>query len=153
MIDDMGGLEEIKTVFDALPKPLCFDKGVLQSIGYKEFEAYYTKIQGDKEIDEAELKDVISECKLNLVRATIKYAKYQMKWLEKHLQDHLIPKDDQHDKLSCMRVIELNSSKDYEEVALKAATVFVEETKSAYDTMPDIAHFEKQICDRIQGKK
>lgn len=85
MIDEMGGLEEIKLVFDTLPKPLSFDKGVLQSIGYKEFEAYHELLQADKEPDEHSLKQVIDDCKQKLIGSTIKYAKHQMKWLEKHL--------------------------------------------------------------------
>lgn len=45
-----------------------------------------------------------------------------------------------------MQVIELNSAKDYEELALKAATLFVEQTNNTYDEMTDVMSFEKAIC-------
>jgi len=37
MVFEDGGLQEAFKVFEALQKPLNFEKGILQAIGYKEF--------------------------------------------------------------------------------------------------------------------
>ena len=68
------GLPEILNVFTHFPEP-DFSKGILQAIGYKEFWPYV------KELNE----DSLNISKNNLVTQTVKYAKYQIKWLNKRI--------------------------------------------------------------------
>lgn len=48
MINEMGGLKEIYELFDAFnqqKRPIDFEKGILQAIGYKEFYPLYQYIK------------------------------------------------------------------------------------------------------------
>lgn len=71
-----GGLEEVQRFLSVSSDP-DFSKGVLQSIGYKEFRAY---LQGQCSLDQA--------CEA-LVQATLKYARKQEKWVRSRLAPHM----------------------------------------------------------------
>jgi hypothetical protein len=49
-----GGLHEVWHVFQQLEKhgPLNFEKGILQSIGYKEFHSFYQSIHDKASVDQ-----------------------------------------------------------------------------------------------------
>jgi len=77
--------------------PFEFQKGVLQSIGYKEFYEFYKKLKEKTGIDELlrndkniesldeSLKEVIEECKAKLINATEAYAKRQVTWIKNRI--------------------------------------------------------------------
>jgi len=99
---DMNGLKEIIRIYSYLERfgPFDFQKGILQSIGYKEFYEFYKtlKEKGNKENIEEILEDyqsiesldptlkgVIEECINKLVGATEAYAKRQVTWIKNRL--------------------------------------------------------------------
>jgi len=85
--------------------PFNFTKGVLQSIGYKEFHEFYLqlKIEGADYLENnlslieylvekesmdnlaSETRKVFAECKVRLVQSTQKYAKRQLTWMSNRL--------------------------------------------------------------------
>ena len=75
-MQSLGGLEEVQRFLNLSSSP-DFSKGVLQSIGYKEFQAY---LQGQCSLDQA------TEA---LVQATLKYARKQEKWVRTRLAPHM----------------------------------------------------------------
>jgi tRNA dimethylallyltransferase len=70
-----GGLEEIKEILAETHSD--YTKGVLQSIGYKEFEPYIA--------DPSKLQDCIN----NLVTATLQYSKRQIRWINNRMVPYL----------------------------------------------------------------
>ena len=72
----LGGLEEVQRFLQMSSSP-NFSKGVLQSIGYKEFREY---LEGKCSLDQA------TEA---LVQATLKYARKQEKWIHSRLTPHM----------------------------------------------------------------
>ena len=87
MIDQEDGLTEIFHIFDSftnngtdLDRHLDFSKGILQSIGYKEFYDYY--IGQRKQTEDA---PTLASAKERLCSKTLQYAQYQMKWLRKRI--------------------------------------------------------------------
>jgi tRNA dimethylallyltransferase len=79
MIDQENGLVEIFHVFDTFHSsnytPLDFSKGILQSIGYKEFYDYYQAQKSDCS------SVTLSSAKERLCSKTVSYAQRQKKWL------------------------------------------------------------------------
>lgn len=70
-----GGLSEIEEVLNSCQ---CEDsKGVLQSIGYKEFEPFFLK------------KNTLQECIDRLVISTMQYSKKQIRWIKNRISGHL----------------------------------------------------------------
>jgi len=95
---DMNGLKEIAKIFQYLENfgPFEFQKGILQSIGYKEFYEFYKKLKekGGEDILrdhekieslDVSLKEVIEECKIKLINATESYAKRQVTWIKNRI--------------------------------------------------------------------
>lgn len=91
MIYEEKGLAECFDVFTKLGTQgkLDFEKGILQAIGYKEFHKLYdaleNKNQTAEEIKDGEKAALLEECITNLGTVTVKYAKYQVKWLRKRI--------------------------------------------------------------------
>ena len=83
MIDQENGLVEIFHVFDTFhgssDTPLDFSKGILQSIGYKEFYDYY---QAQKTQNS---HITLASAKERLCSKTVQYAQKQKKWLQKRI--------------------------------------------------------------------
>ena len=82
MIDQENGLDEVFHVFNQFTSgdinvQLDFTKGILQSIGYKEFYEYWKALKEEKE------EPTLEMAKEKLVNSTVQYAKYQAKWLRK----------------------------------------------------------------------
>jgi tRNA A37 N6-isopentenylltransferase MiaA len=81
-----GGLEEALTLFDGLSEH-NFEKGILQSIGYKEFYEIYQLGEPGRALDFAvrgvpfENSEVVEEGIRQLQAKTMQYAAYQLKWL------------------------------------------------------------------------
>lgn len=73
---EKGGLDEIERILSLEPER-GFTKGVLQSIGYKEFEPYFKG------------KGSLPDCTEALIKATLKYTKKQLKWIRTRLAPHL----------------------------------------------------------------
>ncbi|CDW87769.1 trna mitochondrial [Stylonychia lemnae] len=139
MIDQMGGLNEIFSLFDQFHKimtDLNFEKGILQAIGYKEFYPFYKYLKTLKEskeiselikeisnLDEIDLKELESN-KSQLALRTIQYTVYQIKWLNKRIMNdfgcHL-----EEDRNMILK-IQLDDPKDYEEIALESALKFID---------------------------
>ena len=71
-----GGLAEVEKFLQMSSHP-NFSKGVLQSIGYKEFHSY---LLGQCSLEEA---------KEALIQSTLKYARKQEKWINSRLVPHL----------------------------------------------------------------
>ena len=78
MIDKEDGLEEIRHVFDKFTSQdgssvgmngLDFTKGILQSIGYKEFANYYHELQTGTATEES-----LEKAKEKLCLKTLNYA-------------------------------------------------------------------------------
>jgi len=69
-----GGLQEIYSVLREAQHN-DFTRGVLQSIGYKEFEPLLS--QGE---------EVLPQCIENLVTATMQYSKKQVRWIKNRMQ-------------------------------------------------------------------
>ena len=97
-----NGLEEAMDVFDKIPGEKDFTKGILQAIGYKEFYKYY--LQRDDQ--------TLKECKESLCVATLRYAKYQNKWLNKRIKANFRDQDPH-----ILLEICLNNKDQYEEIA------------------------------------
>lgn len=110
----MDGLKEIKIVFDKLTQnqvndvngpQLDFSKGILQSIGYKEFYPFYEKFsesdstafENPKSIKNKEQKALLDNCIESLDKATVKYAKYQQRWLSQRIMPHFVKKDEENE--------------------------------------------------------
>ena len=134
MIDRENGLEEIFHVFDAFTSggdpniELDFSKGILQSIGYKEFHGYY---RAQKQGVEEPTLEAAKEC---LCSRTVQYASYQMKWLSKRIVP--IFKPDLDGKLNLLHQIILNDPSQYEEIALSQGQNFVTEMLNFYQSNP-----------------
>jgi tRNA A37 N6-isopentenylltransferase MiaA len=126
MIDDQGGLEEIRQVFEfyhSLHETLDFEKGILQAIGYKEFYPVYQLLREEKTPSEEDL----IQAKLRLKQKTIDYTKYQIKWLQKRVGS-VFPTG------QYLLVIELDDPKLYEEVALnKGLELYIEHVQSSME--------------------
>lgn len=102
---DIKGVQEIIEVYENLDSkgPLDFQRGVLQSIGYKEFYDFYKKTKGiahkqglnnvsailqnvnNVENLDQELKEVLEECIKKLITATEHYAKRQITWIKNRI--------------------------------------------------------------------
>lgn len=114
MIIEQGGLAEIFWIFSQFnSNNISFTTGVLQAIGYKEFYllhdtaikdgnmkiiideviSYYTDDmlhQHSMKIynyisSSVELSAIYNQCKEELIKNTIKFAKYQIKWIKKKI--------------------------------------------------------------------
>ena len=70
-----GGLSEIEEILRETHSD--YTKGVLQSIGYKEFEPYISQSQS------------LETCVNNLVTKTLQYSKKQIRWIKNRMQPHL----------------------------------------------------------------
>lgn len=87
-----GGLREAFQLFDAF-ETHNFQKGILQSIGYKEFYDCYTSpnkqkllLYAEEKID-CEEKGVVDRCIAKLQSKTFQYASYQLKWLNSRFKN------------------------------------------------------------------
>ena len=132
MIDLEEGLSEIFHVFDAftdngtdLERILDFSKGILQSIGYKEFYDYY--VDQHKQTQDG---TTLVSAKERLCSKTLSYAQYQMKWLRKRILP--IFKAEREDKQNLMHQIVLNDPREYEAVAVGQGTAFVKQMIQYY---------------------
>lgn len=87
-----GGLREAFELFDSLPTH-NFEKGILQSIGYKEFYDCFKHPNRQQLLLFAEQgvpcegQDVLSQCIQKLQTKTFQYASYQLKWLASRFQN------------------------------------------------------------------
>jgi tRNA dimethylallyltransferase len=95
-----GGLAEVERILSLSPER-DFTRGVLQSIGYKELQPYFTG------------SAPLAECAEALINATLKYAKKQLKWIRNRLALHL-------------QLVSLDTSAPWGEVARAAIEAVVE---------------------------
>lgn len=110
-----NGMSEIIYIFTKFKKynvSISFSAGILQAIGYKEFYPLYEILPQNlinlvytnySEINNKELssnvltyinqsekaKNILSKCKDELIKNTINYAKYQIKWINKKITPFL----------------------------------------------------------------
>lgn len=106
-----NGIGEIIYIFQTFASKnieINFNLGILQAIGYKEFYQLFKLLSNEikeyvlinykpeksKEISEKilsvieedpNLKKVLKECKAELIKNTVNYGKYQMKWIKKKI--------------------------------------------------------------------
>jgi len=110
---NIEGVKEIIWIFGYMEKfgPFNFQRGVLQSIGYKEFYDFYCKLkeyaqkQGIENVSDIvnnlesieglapELRESLEECKRKLITSTETYAKQQLTWIRNRLYNQPILKN------------------------------------------------------------
>ena len=85
-----GGLSEALDLFSSLENH-NFEKGILQSIGYKEFYDVYNLKKPDQVLEYIangvpfDQSNVVEDCIVKLENKTMQYAQYQLKWLESRM--------------------------------------------------------------------
>lgn len=110
-----GGLREIEEIM--AENHSDYTKGVLQSIGYKEFESYFK--------DPATLQVCID----NLITKTMQYSKKQIRWIKNRMQPYLninvINTDHAEDweNIKGQGILALNSDVNAKEVVIKRVEV------------------------------
>jgi tRNA A37 N6-isopentenylltransferase MiaA len=86
-----GGLAEALDLFSALPSPHNFEKGILQSIGYKEFYPVFELNKRDEVLKYLQSgsafpeSKIVDQCTQRLQDKTMSYATYQLKWLRSRI--------------------------------------------------------------------
>lgn len=145
MIEE-GGKDEILRFFEEMEGDAgevpdeMFEKGILQSIGYKEFYDFYKSVKNGEDRQEVALKEGMDLLDLH----TIQYAKYQRKFIQKKILDRL-PED-------YYLSIHLNEKKHYEERALNASLEFIQrrlqdEIDISIESPTDFGSWQKFRCE------
>ena len=151
MIFDDLGINEIVKVFNSFEEPLSFDKGVLQAIGYKEFYGLYQHLKsagqthGEFTLEDMkawraaldsgqidERTEQLRKCIEGLYTATVRYSKYQSKWLRKRIAQNLGKPQAQSPAL--LYEICLDDKVEYERVARDKAFEHIEKLLKFYDS-------------------
>mmetsp|Transcript_37627 Transcript_37627/g.57658 ORF Transcript_37627/g.57658 Transcript_37627/m.57658 type:complete len:269 (-) Transcript_37627:19-825(-) len=181
MVYSEGGLQESFHVFNKLAKPgsannTYFEKGILQAIGYKEYYPLYlylsenhpelldyTKFKsnilepadGTTTPELAGVASKLKECISKLNAATVKYAKYQKKWLNRRIATAFAEADSPSEKwLPLMERVCLNNAKDYEEIAYKCALAHYNKTMTRLQELgAETEEFKAAYCDHLVRAK
>eukprot|EP00347_Sterkiella_histriomuscorum_P023170 403335685 len=173
MIDEMNGIEEIYTLFSTFEQcqgiseemdPSYFEKGIFQSIGYKEFYPLYRyllyRYAEDGLLYNEILKnpskqdrEEIQKGKDQLKVKTVNYAQYQLKWLNKRINQDFGNKNDSNDNL--LLVINLNDPKQYEEIALNKALEFIDIQVKRFSQFSEefVQEFKQSYCNESSMNK
>lgn len=120
MIAD-GGLDEIREILENSNQG--FTKGVLQSIGYKEFEPFMS--------DSTKLQ----ECIDSLVTSTLQYSKKQIRWINNRLKPYLF-----------LNVINTNNADAWEEIKNKGIDALNNDVNSKEVVLPKIEAKNCEVC-------
>ncbi|ORY99102.1 IPP transferase-domain-containing protein [Syncephalastrum racemosum] len=72
-----------------------YQRGLWQAIGYKEFDPYFSALDGEN-VEEKDLNKLRSECTDRMKTATRRYAKRQVTWIKNKLIPLVNKSDDMH---------------------------------------------------------
>ena len=89
---EKGALREVRELAETMKEKgeqsFDYSKGLLQSIGFKEFEAYLSSLG---ETCKAKREKAVEECAEKLNEHTLKYAKKQIGWIENRILTRNVP--------------------------------------------------------------
>ena len=125
-----GGLEEIKEIL--LDTQNNYKKGVLQSIGYKEFEPF---LQNNDQ-------NTLEKCINSLVLSTLQYSKKQIRWIKNRMQQYLY-----------INIINTNNSSDWDSIKAAGIDALNHDVEISEVVFPKIVVKDCDICGvKLKGK-
>lgn len=116
-----GGLSEIEEILNNCNCDLT--RGVLQSIGYKEFEPYFLQ------------KNTLQECIDRLVLSTMQYSKKQIRWIKNRIHGHLQ-----------INRIDTSNAEDWESIKRQGLEALEKETGETNFIIPKQSAWNCETC-------